>query len=364
MRLEAGSNLKSVGHCDTLAATMINVLKVNAVFPQRVHIQRAATLLRKGGLVAFPTETVYGLGADALDKTAVAKIFKAKQRPGWDPLIVHVRDIAMAHTLSKDFPAALAEKFWPGPLTLVVPKAGHVPDEVTAGRPNVALRMPRHPVAAMLLLEAGLPIAAPSANRFGRPSPTRAEHVIEDLGKSVDLVLDAGPTLIGVESTVLDLTQSPPAILRPGGVSREDLEAVLGPVTVAASVADEVAESGLAGPGMSKQHYAPRARVEFFEGALDEVANQMLARAIELRNRGRRTGAILCDEMVPLVEKTTDLVSSFGKWGEWDRYAKRLFAAFRVMDAQGMVVILCVLPPATGIGLAVRDRLQRAAGIT
>src|SRR5258706_676054 len=218
-----------------------NIVKVNPDFPQRIHLQRAATLLRQGGIVAFPTETVYGLGADALDTNAVARIFKAKQRPNWDPLIVHVRDLAMARSLAKDFPATLAEKFWPGPLTLVVEKAPSVPHEVTAGRPNVALRMPRHPVAAMLLAEAGLPIAAPSANKFGRPSPTRAEHVVEDLGASVDLILDAGPTLMGVESTVLDLTQSPPAILRPGGVTREQLEKVIGPVNVAPSVADEVA---------------------------------------------------------------------------------------------------------------------------
>jgi L-threonylcarbamoyladenylate synthase len=343
----------------TVAKKSSNIIKINPDFPQRVHIQRAATLLRKSGLVAFPTETVYGLGADALDKAAVARIFAAKQRPNWDPLIVHVRDIAMARSLAKDFPATLAEKFWPGPLTLVVEKAAHVPDEVTAGRPNVALRMPHHPVAAMLLAEAGLPIAAPSANKFGRPSPTRAEHVLEDLGTSVDLILDAGPTLLGVESTVLDLTQSPPAILRPGGVTREQLEAAIGPVTLAPSVADEVAREG---PGMSPQHYAPLARVELFEGAMDDIANQMLARAIELRNRGRHTGAIICDEMIPLLDKTTEFISSFGKWGEWDRYAKRLFAAFRVLDAQGAVVILCVLPPGEGIGLAVRDRLQRAAG--
>lgn len=331
-----------------------NIIKINPDFPQRVHIQRAATLLRKSGIVAFPTETVYGLGADALDKTAVARIFAAKQRPHWDPLIVHVRDVAMACTLAKDFPVSVAEKFWPGPLTLVVEKAPHVPDEVTAGRQNVALRMPRHPVAAMLLEEAGLPIAAPSANKFGRPSPTRAEHVFADLGTSVDLILDAGPTLMGVESTVLDLTQSPPAILRPGGVTREELEAVLGPVTVARSVADEMARDG---PGMTPQHYAPLARVELFENT-----DVMLARAIELRNHGRSFGALISDEMVPLLDKTTPYVSSFGKWGEWDRYAKRLFAAFRVLDAQGAVVILCVLPPAEGIGLAVRDRLQRAAG--
>src|SRR5437867_1782767 len=242
-----------------------NIVRVNPDFPQRVHLQRAATILRKGGIVAFPTETVYGLGADALDEAAVARVFAAKQRPNWDPLIVHVRDLEMARSLGKNLPAAFIEKFWPGPLTLVVEKTTRVPEVVTAGRSSVALRMPRHPVAAMLLAEAGLPIAAPSANKFGRPSPTRATHVAEDLGGSVDLILDAGPTPMGVESTVLDLTQSPPAILRPGGVTREELEAVVGPVTMAGSVGDEVAARGLAGPGMTAKHYAPRARVETFE---------------------------------------------------------------------------------------------------
>jgi L-threonylcarbamoyladenylate synthase len=331
-----------------------NIISVNPQFPQRVHLQRAATILRTGGLVAFPTETVYGLGADALNPQAVARIFQAKQRPNWDPLIVHVRDVAMACSLASDFPVAMVEKFWPGPLTVVVKKMAQVPDAVTAGRPNVALRMPHHPVATMLLAEAGLPIAAPSANRFGRPSPTRAEHVVEDLGANVDLILDAGPTPMGVESTVLDLTQTPPAILRPGGVTREQIEAVIGPVTLAASVADEVARQS---PGMSPQHYAPTGRVELFENV-----DAMLARAIELRNRGHRTGAIVCDEMVPLLDKTTEFVSSFGKWGQWDRYAKRLFATFRVFDTHGIVIILCLLPPAEGLGLAVRDRLQRAAG--
>jgi L-threonylcarbamoyladenylate synthase len=342
-----------------------NIIKINPDFPQRIHIQKAATILRRGGLVAFPTETVYGLGADALNEKAVARIFAAKQRPNWDPLIVHVRDVAMAQSLAKNLPSVfdtLAAKFWPGPLTMVVEKHARVPDNVTASQPSVAMRLPRHPVAALLLAETGQPIAAPSANKFGRPSPTRAEHVAEDLPSSVDLILDGGPTLLGVESTVLDLTQSPPAILRPGGATREQIEATIGPVTVAPSVAEAVAKKGLASPGTSRLHYSPTARVELFDGVLDEVANQMLARTIELRNRGHRVGAIICDEMVPLLDKTTEFVSSFGRWGQWERYAKRLFAAFRVMDSQGVVVILCLLPPAEGIGLAVRDRLQRAAG--
>jgi L-threonylcarbamoyladenylate synthase len=342
-----------------------NVLKVNPAFPQRTYLQRAATILRQGGLVAFPTETVYGLGADALNAAAVAKIFKAKDRPGWDPLIVHVRDRSMAESLALELPAAftkLAEAFWPGPLTLIVPKAPRVPDTVTAGRPNVALRMPRHPVAATLLAEAGLPIAAPSANKFGRPSPTRADHVIEDLGREVGLILDGGPTTFGVESTVLDLTPPTPAILRPGGVTREQLESILGPVKLAPSVAEELAKQGLAGPGMTQQHYAPRGRVELFEGDREEITNQLVARAIDLRNRGHAVAAIVSDEMLPAVQPVTALAASFGAWGQWDRLAKRLFAAFRIFDQQGVVIILCVLPPPTGIGLAVRDRLQRAAG--
>ena len=345
---------------------MNNLVKINPSFPQRHWLQKAATILRTGGLVAFPTETVYGLGADALNPAAVEKIFAAKQRPGWDPLIVHVRDLAMAESLASELPAnfrPLAEKFWPGPLTLVVKKNPRVPDAVTAGRPNVALRMPKHPVAMTLLMEAGLPIAAPSANQFGRPSPTRAEHVVTDLGKRVDLILDAGPTQLGVESTVLDLTQSPPAILRPGGVTREQLEALLGPVTLAPSVADELARQGLAGPGMTQQHYAPRGRVELFEGDRQIVIERLSARAAELRQRGHCVAALVSDEMLPVVEPVTELVASFGVWGDWEKLAQRVFAAFRVFDSQGAIVILCVLPPAEGIGLAVRDRMQRAAGI-
>jgi L-threonylcarbamoyladenylate synthase len=341
---------------------MKNVVQVDPQSPQRDVIERAAAVLRAGGLVAFPTETVYGLGAHALDPIAVRKIFAAKQRPGWDPLIVHVRDLAMAQTLASRTPPLfeeLAAQFWPGPLTLVVgrarlprergvaPNGGSrpgaptplVPDEVTAGRETVAVRMPRHPVAAALLAAAGLPIAAPSANRFGRPSPTRAEHVVADLGDRVDLILNGGPTPMGVESTVLDLTQSPPAILRPGGVSREELEKVLGKISLASSVSDERAGKGLRGPGMATKHYAPRATVEVFENAESQAA-----RADELRHASKRIG---------IVDTS----------GDAQRLARTLFAQLRDLDAQGVDVILCVLPAPEGVGLAVRDRLLRAAGI-
>jgi L-threonylcarbamoyladenylate synthase len=291
------------------------------------NIARAASILRAGGLVAFPTETVYGLGANALDPAAVRKIFAAKERPEWDPLIVHVSGLEMARRLTtQQLPTELTGRFWPGPLTLVVRKAACVPEEITARRETVALRMPRHPVAQALLAAAQLPIAAPSANRFGRPSPTRVEHVVADLGERVDLILDAGPTELGVESTVLDLTQSPPVILRPGGVSREEL----GGLRVAGGVADEIAAKGLAGPGMTLKHYAPCAAVEVFE---NEASLQ--ARMAELR--GKRVGVL-----TPT--------------------AQNLYAELRRLDTEGVEVILCVLPPAEGIGLAVRDRLLRAAG--
>jgi L-threonylcarbamoyladenylate synthase len=319
-----------------------NVVKVDPQSPQPRVIERAAGILRAGGLVAFPTETVYGLGAHALDAHAIRKIFAAKDRPGWDPLIVHVRDLAMARPLMKRLLPQfelLASRFWPGPLTLVVEKSALVPAEVTAHRPTVALRMPWHPVAAALLAAAGLPIAAPSANRFGRPSPTRAEHVVEDLADRVDLILDAGPTPLGVESTVVDVTQSPPAILRPGGVSRERLEEVLGDVRLATSIADEIAGEGLASPGMTVKHYAPRATVELFDSSA-----QMRARADELRGQGKRAG---------LLDNTDDI----------ERLAHTLFTQLRTLDAQGVDVILCELPASQGLGLAVRDRLLRAAGL-
>jgi len=291
----------------------------NVVPASPEHIARAADILRAGGLVAFPTETVYGLGANALNPAAVRKIFAAKERPDWDPLIVHVGSMEMARGLATEIPETLTKRFWPGPLTLVLRKLPCVPAEVTAGKSTVALRMPKHPVAAALLAAAQLPIAAPSANRFGRPSPTRAEHVWEDLGNRVDLILDGGPTEIGVESTILDLTQTPPVILRPGGIPREQLDN--------AAIAPPVADEHVIAPGMTFKHYAPRARVEIFE-----TETALRDRAAQMPHAGI---------LIP--------------------HAHTLFAQLREMDAQGVEVILALLPPPDGLGLAVRDRLTRAA---
>ncbi len=222
------------------------------------EIKRAAELLRAGRLVAFPTETVYGLGANALDPKAVRRIYEAKGRPSSSPLIVHVTDVAMARTLARHWPPAaqkLAQAFWPGPLTIVVPKVAAIPDEVTGGLDTVGLRVPAHPVALALLKAAAIPIAAPSANRFTQLSPSRAEHVRQSLGDRVDLILDGGPTDVGIESTVISVVGDVPLLLRPGMVSRAQLEAVLGPINVAGIVDDGVAHPS---PGMHHTHYAPR----------------------------------------------------------------------------------------------------------
>jgi L-threonylcarbamoyladenylate synthase len=320
-------------------------------------IEQAAAILRRGGLVAFPTETVYGLGANALDRAAVLRIFSAKERPAWDPLIVHVASREMLESVVTELPPRaqlLLERFMPGPLTLVLPRPPEIPSEVTAGRGTVAVRMPAHPVALGLIEAAGVPVAAPSANRFGRPSPTTAEHVLADLEGRIDAVLDAGPTAVGVESTVLDALASPPRILRPGGLSREALEEVLGPVEVVEGSATEEPGEGLASPGTALRHYAPRARVITVEGGEAELARVVA----EQRAQGRRVGVLL-----PAGWKAREAHAVFA-WGEWSdpaALARNLYAGLRRLDEQGMEVIACPLPAPAGLGLALRDRLRRAA---
>src|SRR5262245_2786343 len=253
--------------------------------PTAENLVRAATVLRGGGLVAFPTETVYGLGGNALDPAAVARVFDAKGRPARNPLIVHVADAGRVPDVAADFPDAarrLAERFWPGPLTLVLPRRDDLPAAVTAGGPTVAVRVPAHPVALDLLRAAGVPVAAPSANRSGELSPTTAEHVRRSLGDRVDLILDAGPTGRGIESTVLDVTGPRPRLLRPGPIPPGVLEAILGPIE-----RSRVRESGsgpaLPSPGQLSRHYAPRTPVEL---AADDGAG----RVAELLGRGLRVG--------------------------------------------------------------------------
>lgn len=307
-----------------------------------------AQALARGRLVAFPTETVYGLGADALDPDAVARIFAAKGRPQDHPLICHVAGADDATALVEGLPddaRALADAFWPGPLTLVMPRSAAVPDAVTGGRDTVAVRVPAHPVALALLRAFGGPVAAPSANRFGRPSPTRAADVADELGDAVDVILDGGPCEIGIESTVVDMTTDPPQVLRPGRISAAQLSQVIGrPVAAQAS-------GPARAPGMLESHYAPGARVEVVE------ATDAARRAAELVSGGNRVGLIAGDPVPGAPAQAVAL----GPMGAPDDYAARLYAAFRRADADGCDVIVAVPPPAEGIGVAVRDRLARAA---
>lgn len=322
-------------------------------------ISRAAEILRAGGTVAFPTETVYGLGANALDAAAVAKIFAAKERPGWDPVIAHVSDLEMVGKVAEvpDSMSMPVEKlmasFWPGPLTLLLPRTEAVPVAVTAGRPLVGVRMPRHELALALIREAGVPLAAPSANRFGRTSPTTAAHVLEDLDGRIDAVLDGGATEVGVESTVIGPSEDGTLwmMYRPGGTSKAALERVLGVGMVEVFQPKEqvAAPESLPSPGVGIRHYAPRARLVL-------VSEGMLAAAVE--RAGAKVGVMLPDGWEA---SSAAFVYRWGAWCDGEALARRLFAGLRELDEAGAAVIVCPVPEMDGIGEAIRDRLRKAA---
>ena len=322
---------------------------------------RAAEVLRAGGTVAFPTETVYGLGANALDSTAVGKIFAAKERPGWDPVIVHVCDLEMIKRVAEISASqtarveALMATFWPGPLTLLLPRTSAVPDAVTAGRPLVGVRMPAHSVALELIRRAGVPVAAPSANRFGRISPTTAAHVLEDLDGRIDAVLDGGATSVGVESTVLDVAAM--MIYRPGAVTAEMITTVAGEVKVFQAQAVDLssAPESLPSPGVGLRHYAPRAKLVLVDVPTQDALVETIKR---FRQSGEALGVMLPDGWnAPHASQ----IFEWGTWGDNDTLARRLFAGLRALDEAGVSVILCPLPEEDGIGVALRDRLKKAA---
>lgn len=325
-------------------------------------IAEAAALIRAGGLVAFPTETVYGLGANALDAAAAQRIFRAKGRPAEDPLIVHLAAAADLPRVALAIPPLaeqLAAIFWPGPLTLVMPRAPAVPALVSAGRDTVAVRVPSHPVAQALLRAAALPIAAPSANRFGHTSPTTAAHVLADLDGRIDLILDDGPSPIGVESTVLDLTTPVPTLLRPGGVSLEDLQALLGTVALGGRAAPE--GEAQAAPGLLERHYAPDAELWLCVGPAAAARAWMRERAQVLRASGQRVGLLVPDEDAALLADLGADIETLGPAAELAAVARRLYAALRALDARRPAVILARDLGETGLARAIRDRLSRAA---
>ncbi|NIH80215.1 L-threonylcarbamoyladenylate synthase [Amycolatopsis viridis] len=316
-------------------------------------IEKAAGLLRAGRLVAIPTETVYGLAANAEDPAAVARVFQAKGRPPSHPLIVHLGGADQLGDWVKDVPATarlLAERFWPGPLTMVLQRAPRVPLEATGGLETVAVRVPGHPVALALLSAFGGGVVAPSANRFGSVSPTTAEHVRAELGDAVDFVLDGGPCEVGVESTIIDVTGvtgGTPSVLRPGGVTREDLEEVLGrPLAVPSA-------SPIRVPGQHPSHYAPRARVVLVE------PGQVVAEAELAQEQGHRVGVLLPAAVAGAPVRAHAVVAVPGSMSA---YARTLYGFLRELDQRGCDVIVASLPPEQGLGLAIANRLRRAAG--
>jgi L-threonylcarbamoyladenylate synthase len=334
-------------------------------------IAQAAEILRAGGLVALPTETVYGLGANALNPGAVARIFEAKQRPSWDPIIVHIAGPALHNPMLKPLVAGfppvvyeLMEKFWPGPLTLLLPRSAAVPDVVTAGRPLVGIRMPAHPVAFEIIRQAGVPIAAPSANVFSHISPTTAAHVLEDLDGKIDAVVDAGPTHHGVESTVLDPAQSPMMIYRPGAITARQIREVAGPVVCYEEkmLPQAALPEALPSPGIGMRHYAPRARLIVVEGSLAELPSRLADAARRFDHD--RLGVMLPAELAPTRFEPPLRGAAEFAWGRWEspeELAENLYAGLRALDAEGCTVILCPLAPAEGVGEAIRDRLRKAA---
>lgn len=348
--------------------TTTQIIHVDPHHPDPAAIAVAAQALAHGQLVAFPTETVYGLGANALDAAAVARIFAAKQRPTTDPLIVHLASADQLGRVALDIPpvaSRLAARFWPGPLTLVLRRGCDVPPNVSAGRNTVAVRVPAHPVAHALLAACGLPVAAPSANLFSRPSPTTAQHVLDDLAGRVDIVLDGGTTTIGLESTVIDLTQTPPVLLRPGGASVEALRALLADLRVPDAPLITATAEAAAAPGSLLRHYAPRAPLFLLRGDAHAAQHFIRAAVIALHARGVRVGILVPDEeFAGYTDLHVELVG-LGPTHDLAAIGRYLFARLREVDSLGVDVILvrgvADGDDSDGLGPAIRDRLFRAA---
>ncbi|HMK94450.1 MAG TPA: L-threonylcarbamoyladenylate synthase [Candidatus Limnocylindrales bacterium] len=340
-------------------------LKVNSQNPDSAKIEIAARFIRKGGLVAFPTETVYGLGADALNPDAVLALFEAKKRPLDNPPIVHVADRGEICRLVEEVPKKaelLMELFWPGPLTLIFKRSGAVPSVTVAGLDTVAIRMPKHKVALALIRQSGCPIAAPSANLAGKPSPTTAQHVYEDLNGRIDVILDAGSTRIGVESTVVDLSVDPPMLLRPGGTTYEELKQVLSDMRLHPFVQAEreLPLEKAQSPGMKHRHYAPKAEVILVEGSVPLVVAEVKELTAFYGLKGAKVGVLATDETQTSYK--ADVVKSLGSRFNLALVAQNLFRLLREVDAENVDVIIAEGVSSEGLGLAVMNRLRKASG--
>lgn len=342
--------------------TEIIKLDVNNIDMDKLN--RAAEVIKCGGLVAFPTETVYGLGANALNENAVMNIFKAKGRPSDNPLIVHISEYKaldkIAENISKNA-FSLMNNFWPGPLTLVLEKSAAVPSIITANLSTVAVRMPSHPVALALISASGLPIAAPSANLSGKSSPTSAEHVITDLNGKVDVIIDAGNCNVGLESTVIDMTIDRPTILRPGGITPSQIEAILGKVVFDSTlINNNTSNSTPKAPGMKYVHYSPKANLIIVDGKLEQIVFKIN----ELKNKYQADGVnvgILATEQTKDFYNTQEIISMGDRLNP-DSIASNLFWSFREFDKRNVQVILAEAIDNSGIGLAIMNRMMKAAG--
>ena len=334
------------------------VLKINPRKPNLVQIKQASRIIKSGKLVAFPTETVYGLGANALDSSAVKKIFDVKGRPSDNPLIIHISDIADLGILSECIPERafeLIDKFWPGPLTLVLKKSKIVPRIITGGLDTVAIRMPENKIAQKLIEQAGTPIAAPSANIAGKPSPTAVNHVIEDLYGKISMIIDGGPTKIGIESTVIDLSRKTPMLLRPGGVTLEQLQKILGKIAIHPLIYGKKTKSIHRSPGMKYRHYSPEAKIILVEGSKSKV-NQKISQLLRYhKNQGLRVG-ILSIEKNFIKSDMTRFVGN-----DLNRIAANLFRSFREFDSEEIDIVLAQGITRKGLGLGIMNRLEKAA---
>lgn len=326
-------------------------------------IARAGAIIREGGLVAFPTETVYGLGGDALNAASSGKIYKAKGRPSDNPLIVHIASMEMLQGIVKEIPKAaykLAQRYWPGPLTMIFNKAECVPPETTGGLATVAVRMPSHKTARALIEAAGGYVAAPSANRSGRPSPTAAKYVIQDLDGRVDMIIDGGEADIGLESTIIDLTGKKPVILRPGYVTEEMLEETIGGVDVDRTILDGSSNKAPKAPGMKYRHYAPKGNLTLVEGEAQQVVSYINGQLAKQKREGIRTGVIATDETAG--RYVADRIKSLGKREDEEQIARRLFGVLREFDDEAVQVIYAESFENKGVGEAIMNRLLKAAG--
>lgn len=331
--------------------------------PDLDAIKEAGCVIRQGGLVAFPTETVYGLGGDGLNQDASRKIYAAKGRPSDNPLIIHIADMADLDRLVKEVPLKakkLAAAFWPGPLTMIFEKSSQVPLETTGGLSTVAVRYPNHPIALAFIRESGGYIAAPSANTSGRPSPTLGEHVFEDLNGRIDMLLDSGEVGIGIESTIVDMTVEPPMILRPGFITEEMLREVLGEIAVDKTTRERLEGVAPKAPGMKYRHYAPKGELTIVAGESIQVKETINRLLQEAKEKGMRTGVIGTEENIGAYEANVKL--NAGKRRDELTVARRLYSMLREFDEQQVDVIYSEAFAETGMGQAVMNRLLKAAG--